>query len=61
MDMQKVYCNSCRNVPSLLPFPGEGERQASLSSDVASCRGKDYWKRQSLGATEKKNDAQNTA
>ena len=57
MDMQKVYCNTYRDVPSLLPCPGEGERQASLSSDVASCRGKDYWKRQSLGAAEKKDDA----
>ena len=49
MDMQKVYCNANRDVLSFLPCPGEGERQASLSSDDASCREKDYWKRQSLG------------
>ena len=42
MDIRKVYCNTYKDVPSLLPCPGEGERQASLSSDVASCRGKDY-------------------
>ena len=61
MDMQKVYCDTYRDVPSLLPFPCEGERQASLSSDVASCRGKDYWERQSLDATEKIDDAPYTA
>ena len=61
MDIEKVYCNTYRDVPSLLPFPGEWERQAPLSGDVASCRGKDYWERQSLGATEKIDDAPNTA
>ena len=35
-------------MPSLLPFPGEGVRQASRSRDVASCRGKENWMRQSL-------------
>ena len=52
MDIQKVYCNTYRDVPSLLPYPGEGERQASLLSDA--CRGKDYWIRQSLEPVEPK-------
>lgn len=37
----KIYCQIYREVPALLPFPGDGERQASLSNEVASCRGKD--------------------
>ena len=37
----KVNCDIYGEFPSLLPFPGDGERQASLSSEVASCRGKD--------------------
>ena len=48
----KVYCNSYREIPSLLPFPGDGERQAPLSRGVASCRGKDYWMRQALEPAE---------
>ena len=41
LNMSENLLSNIQGVPSLLPFPGDGERQASLSSEVASCRGKD--------------------
>ncbi len=56
--IRSIVINTGNPLP---PCPGDGERQASLSSEVASCRGKDYRTCQSLAPAAKREDAPKTS